>query len=172
MHALLQNNHPNFQTILVGKDTPNVSYGKRRDDNEGWLTSLRKKHGNRLDWSRIHCLGLVKHSTLRKIYQISSAHVYLSYPFVLSWSMLEAMSAGCLVIGSDTEPVKEVIEHGHNGLLVPFKDHKSLSETLLWVLNNQKSTDNIRKLARKTIINKYELKTCVKKQLNLIENLA
>ena len=71
------------------------------------------------------------------MYQISAAHIYQSYPFVLSWSMLEAMSCGCLVIGSSTKPVEEVIIDNENGLLVPFKDTELLANKMLNVINNQ-----------------------------------
>ena len=167
----IQSKHPTVQSILVGNDTANVSYGKQRDDGKGWLSALREQHGEKLDWSRIHPLGVVPHKILRSIYQVSSAHVYLSYPFVLSWSMLEAMSSGCLVIGSDTDPVKEVIKHGHNGLLVPFKSSKELSDSVLWSLRPNNYSNSIKSNARKTIIEKYELGECLQKQVNLIEDI-
>lgn len=166
----LQSRDKKVQVILVGKNTPHVSYGKHREDGNGWLTALRKKHGDALDWNRIHALGTVSHKVLKCIYQVSAVHVYLSYPFVLSWSMLEAMSSGCLVVGSDTEPVREVIKHGQNGLLVPFKNAKELSNTLLWALKSQNKTNFMKFNARKTIQEKYELTTCLNKQLALIED--
>lgn len=72
--------------------------------------------GDTLDPARVHFLGKVPYSAFIKVLQVSRVHVYLMYPFVLSWSMLEAMSAGCLIVGSRTQPVEEVIQHGANGL--------------------------------------------------------
>ena len=125
------------QVIMVGEDKPKVSYGEHRKDNIGWVTAIKRDSNYKLDWSRIHTVGTVPHSLLIRIYQISSAHVYFSYPFVLSWSMLEAMSCGCLLIGSSTTPVEEVITDNVNGLLVPFKQAETLAKTLLYAINNQ-----------------------------------
>lgn len=173
MKALLkvQERNSNAQVILVGRDTPKVSYGANRSDNQGWLSALREQLGERLDWDRIHVLDLVKHSTLRKIYQISSAHVYLTYPFVLSWSMLEAMSCGALVVGSDTAPVKEVITTGENGFLVPFEDSEALALRLLDILGRRGQFSEIKENARKHIIKNYKLDICLQKQMKLIDKL-
>ena len=159
------------QVILVGEDTPNVSYGENRNDNIGWLTAIKQDVSYELDWSRIHHLGIVSHKTLRSIYQVSAAHVYLSYPFVLSWSMLEAMSCGCVVIGSSTQPVEEVIVDGYNGLLVPFTDTTAIANKIIATLHGQKNMDAIRKSARAHIEQNYELNLCLKNQISLISKL-
>lgn len=168
----VQRNNPQVQTILVGQDTPQVSYGAHREDGQGWLSALRKQMGSQLDWSRIHCLGLISHHSLRQVYQVSAAHVYLSYPFVLSWSLLEAMSCGCLIIGSETAPLQEVINDGVNGLLTPFSDPRALGKLLLLVLEEKDQTRSLRKQARSTVTNTYELRQCLHAQLELIENLG
>ena len=91
----------------MGNDSPVVSYGKNREDGRGWLSFLKEKYKEKLDWSRIINLGTITHQQLRIVYQVTSAHVYLTYPFVLSWSLLEAMSCGALVIcNGNTSPVK------------------------------------------------------------------
>ncbi len=87
--------------------------------------------GDSLDLKRIHFLGKVPYPVFLTILQISQAHVYLTYPFVLSWSMLEAMSAGCLVVGSKTPPVEEVLRHQENGLLVDFFDLDRIADTVV-----------------------------------------
>ena len=157
--AKLQANHPTAQTILVGADTPKVSYGAHRTDNRGWLTALRDEMGNQLDWKRIHPLGQVPHTVLRDVYRISAAHVYLSYPFVLSWSMLEAMSCSVPIIASDTQPVTEVLTDGENGILVDFFDFDAISHQVSRILNDNKLNRYIGENARATIVEHYDLET-------------
>jgi len=87
--------------------------------------------------------------------------VYFTYPFVLSWSLLEAMSAGCLVIGSDTAPVREVL-NGENGILVPFFDVDQLAGRVVDALAHRSRFHRIRSAARQTIVDKYDLaQTCL-----------
>ena len=104
---------PQARAVIVGGD--GVSYGPRPEGTT-WKAVYTQEVANKLDFSRVHFVGKVPYSVFRKLLQVSAAHVYLTYPFVLSWSMLEAMSAECLVIGSSTPPVQEVIEHEHNGI--------------------------------------------------------
>ena len=170
--AQLQACHPTAQAVLVGANTPNVSYGAKRKDGLGWLTYISRQMGDRLDWRRIHAIGQVPHSVLRDVYRVSSAHVYLSYPFVLSWSLLEAMSCEALVIGSKTSPVEELIKHKQTGLIVPFEDATALKDTLVEALKNPKEMQPIRSRARKHIQNNYELKSCLKNQLALIDSMT
>ena len=170
--AQLQARHPTAQAVLVGADTPKVSYGAHRGDGRGWLTVLREQLGDRLDWRRIHALGKVPHGVLREVYRVSAAHVYLSYPFVLSWSLLEAMSCGALVVGSATAPVQELIEHGQTGLLVPFGDAEALACTLHRVLRQPEATTALRQRARRTIQQHYSLPNCLRQQLALIDSVG
>ena len=178
IHVFLQSLVDVFKTdkdvkvLLVGNDTPNVSYGAARNDGQGWLSWYKQKLGNSVDWNRVYNLGLLSHDELREIYRISKVHVYLTYPFVLSWSLLEAMSCGCLVIGSDTEPVREVIKHNENGFLVPFDNSKQLANQIVEALNDKAHNMTIRKNARKTIINNYNLDDCLVNQLNLINKIT
>lgn len=168
--AQLQSINPKVQTLLVGNDTDNVSYGSKREDGVGWLTALKQQFGARLDWSRIHNLGLISHEKLRMVYQVSAAHTYLSYPFVLSWSLLEAMSCGAFVIGSDTEPVKEVIKDGINGIIVPFKDAREVSKAINYALNNPSKITQIKINSRSTIKKNYHLGNCLSEQIKIIES--
>lgn len=164
--------HSDCKIVLVGKDTPRVSYGAHRKDGQGWLNYLRFEVGHQIDWSRVFLLGKVPHETLRTVFQISSAHVYLTYPFVLSWSMLEAMSCGCIVIGSDTAPVSEVIKDSVNGFLVPFNDSQMIAKKIDYVLSNQLDLQHIRDSARKTIVDRYRLEDCLQKQVSLLDAVA
>ena len=163
---------PKAQVILVGEDTPNVSYGERRADGIGWLTYLRNEIHKDLDWSRVHHVGRVNHNLLIDIFRISSAHVYLTYPFVLSWSLLEAMSCGCLIIGSDTLPVREVISQKQNGILTPFHDTTLLAKNIISALDKPSEFENIRARARKSVIKNYSIDSCIKKQLALIDLIS
>jgi glycosyltransferase involved in cell wall biosynthesis len=135
MRALPQllKQHPTCQVVIVGGD--GVSYGSAPKDAPNWRSKLLAE--NPLDLNRVHFLGKVPYEAYKKVLQVSAAHVYLTYPFVLSWSLLEAMASGCLIIGSDTAPVREVIRDGENGLLVDFFDSAKLSEVLVTALNNK-----------------------------------
>ena len=163
---------PKAHVILVGEDTPNVSYGEKRSDGIGWLTYLKNEMNETLDWSRIHQMGKVNHELLIDIFRISSAHVYLTYPFVLSWSLLEAMSCGCVIIGSDTIPVREVIKDGYNGILSPFHEPDTLAKNIIAVLTDPSAFMDFKIRARETIIQNYELETCLRKQISLIDLVA
>ena len=163
---------PNAQVLMVGQDTPNVSYGAHRQDGKGWLTHLKEEIGDQIDWSRVHAIGKVEHKILREIYRITSVHVYLTYPFVLSWSMLEAMSCGALIIGSATSPVQEVINHGENGILVDFHSPDKLAKEIINALEKPKHYMQIRENARKTIKDKYELRASIVKQMSLLDAVA
>ncbi|WP_051249653.1 glycosyltransferase [Maridesulfovibrio zosterae] len=101
--------------------------------------------------------GFRPYDEYQKLLRASSVHVYLTAPFVLSWSMLEAMSSGCLLVASDTAPVREVITHGENGFLVNFWDSKQLSKSVIKALNKQETFKKIRRNARQTILDKYDL---------------
>jgi glycosyltransferase involved in cell wall biosynthesis len=170
--AQLQARHPTAQAVLVGADTPKVSYGAHRHDGKGWLSVLREQLGDRLDWRRIHALGLVPQAQLREVFRVSAAHVYLSYPFVLSWSLLEALSCGALVVGSATAPVQELIQHGKTGLLVPFGDADALARTLLAALQQPAALAPVRQRARQQIRAHYELRACLQRQLQLVDGVA
>jgi len=118
------------EVLLIGGDQ--TGYGRGPSDASNWRTKLLSEVT--IDPQRVHFLGKVPYETYRKVLQISAAHVYLTYPFVLSWSMLEAMACGCLVIGSDTAPVREVIRHGQNGYLVDFFAPDVIASRVLEVL--------------------------------------
>jgi glycosyltransferase involved in cell wall biosynthesis len=118
----------------------------------------------------VHFLGTVPYPTLIKIYQVSAAHVYLTYPFVLSWSILEAMSAGCAVIASRTGPVEEVITHGKNGFLVDFFDPAALAASIDRVLRDREQTAHVRREARRTVVERYDLRrVCLPRHLELLD---
>ncbi len=158
---------PNAHVIMIGGD--DVSYGKRLSEGT-WRQWMLNQVGSQLDLSRVHFVGKVAYNDYLRVLQISTVHVYMTYPFVLSWSMLESMSAGCLVVGSRTAPVMEVLKHGDNGLLVDFFNREQLVETVVKAIENRKDMMDIRRRARQTIIDKYDFNTvCLPKQFQLIE---
>ena len=125
------------------------------------------------DLSRVHFLGNVPYSSFVRILQISTAHVYLTYPFVLSWSMLEAMSAGCLIVGSSTQPVEEVIKDGENGILVDIFKPNEIATRVIDALSRRQEFVSIRNNARKTIVEQYDLRLiCLPAQLRLLNMAA
>ncbi|MGP1677851.1 MAG: glycosyltransferase family 4 protein [Burkholderiales bacterium] len=161
---------PKAQVLIVGGDNP--GYGPRPPKDRSWRQFMLDEMGGRIDASRVHFLGQVPYDTYLKVLQLSLAHVYLTYPFVLSWSMLEAMAAGCLVIASATPPVEEVIGDGDNGLLVDFFDVKGLAEKVETALGERERFDRMRARARQTIEEHYDFRrVCLPRQLGLIQSL-
>lgn len=104
--------------------------------------------------------------------QASSVHVYLTVPFVLSWSMLEAMAVGCLVVASDTPPVREVIENGRNGLLTDFFDTGRIADRVEEALGHPDRHAALRQAVRATILERYDLQRLLPRQLELVRSLA
>ncbi len=162
---------PNAQVLIVGGDE--VSYGRRPADGKSHKEIYLNEVKDKLDMSRVRFLGRIPYEQFVKLLQVSSVHVYLTYPFVLSWSMLEAMSAGCLVVGSRTPPVQEVISDGHNGLLVDFFKPDEIADAIDRVLEHPDKMQKVRDQARKTVVERYDLKTrCLPKHIQLVKTLA
>ncbi|MEO3715945.1 glycosyltransferase, partial [Roseateles flavus] len=109
----VQREHRNAHVVIVGGD--DVSYGARPKDAKNWREKMLAEVGSQLDPTRTHFMGKLPYADYKRVLQVSSAHVYLTYPFVLSWSCLEAMATGCYVVGSDTAPVREVLDPGAEG---------------------------------------------------------
>lgn len=159
---------PNARVLVVGGDE--TSYGPKLTGNKTFREVMLEELGDSLDLSRVHFLGKVPYSSFLSILQVSSAHIYLTYPFVLSWSMLEAMSAGCVIIGSSTQPVEEVIKDGVNGLLVNIFEPEEIAHRVVDVLSDRAAYAEIQKNARQTIINKYDLRTvCLPAHLTMLD---
>jgi glycosyltransferase involved in cell wall biosynthesis len=167
----IQRRRPGARIVIVGGDRTSYSWQLPAGDTYR-MRMLRELEG-RLDLSRIHFCGWIPHADYISILQISSVHVYLTYPFVLSWSLLDAMAAGCLVIGSDTAPVREVVTDGHNGLLVDFFSPDKIAAQVDDALRRPAAMSAIRDRARRTIIERFDLaRICLPAQARLIERLA
>ncbi|NWA08440.1 glycosyltransferase family 4 protein [Pseudomonas gingeri] len=141
-HILEKN--PNANIVIVGAE--GVSYGVKPEGYLSWKEKMEAEHPT--DITRVHFLGAVSYDKYRVLLQVSAAHVYLTYPFVLSWSLLEAMAVGCCVIASDTAPVKEVIEDGVNGYLVDFFSFIDVAKKVSQALNEMAEQRSLRESAR------------------------
>jgi glycosyltransferase involved in cell wall biosynthesis len=129
--------------------------------------------GGRLDRERVHFLGQVPRETYLRVLQVSTVHVYFTYPFVLSWSLLEAMAAACLVLGSANAPVDEVVRDGENGLLVAAADASAVARSVESALESPALMQPLREAARRTVVQRYDLQTqTLPRWLNLLEGLA
>lgn len=159
MRALPQilKQRPRAHVVIVGGD--GVSYGSPAPAGTTYKQIYLNEVHSELDMSRVHFVSRVPYKVLLSLLRISAAHVYLTMPFVLSWSLLEAMSVGALVIGSDTAPVREVIEHDKNGLLVNYFDPKQIADTVCAVLENPKQYEHLRVAARQTVVQRYDFQT-------------
>jgi glycosyltransferase involved in cell wall biosynthesis len=168
---LLQQLRPNARVVIVGGD--GASYGAAPPDGKTWKQIFLDEVEDRLDLARVHFVGRVPHDVLTQLLQVSAVHVYLTYPFVLSWSLLEAMSIGCLVVASDTAPVREVIEHRRNGLLTDFFDAQRLAHAVSQALVQKLQLAELRVLARQTVVGLFELHDkCLPQQAAMLESLA
>ncbi|MBN8633096.1 MAG: glycosyltransferase family 4 protein [Rhodobacterales bacterium] len=161
---------PDAQVVIVGGDE--VSYGTKPKDAATWKEVMLNEVGDRLDLSRVHFTGKVPYDRLVDLIHVSRVHAYLTYPFVLSWSMVETMAAGTLVVGSDTAPVAEVIEDGVTGRLVDFFDVEGWSAALTDALARPEAYDAMREAARRRVRDRYDLRSvCLPKQIALLTRL-
>ena len=146
---------PEARVLVVGAD--GVSYGAKAPQGKTWKGIFLDEVRGRIDESRVHFTGPLPYGEYLKLLQVSAAHVYLTYPFVLSWSCLEAMSAGCHVVGSATAPVQEFVEHGVNGTLVDFFDTEGLAAAVARTVHGRGSDGALRAAARQTVIDRCDL---------------
>jgi glycosyltransferase involved in cell wall biosynthesis len=166
--------NPKAVVLIVGGD--GVSYGAKPPGEKTWKEIFRAEVENQIadeDWARVHYLGNIAYSHFVTMLQISSAHIYLTYPFVLSWSLLEAMSVGCAIVASSTAPLREAIVDQQTGRLVDFFDHAELARAVLEVLANPSIREALGKNARAFACAHYDLQTvCLPRQLQWVEQWA
>lgn len=148
---------PEGRVLIVGGDQ--VSYGQPPREYNSFREQLCAELGDRLDLQRVHFLGRLSYVDYLRVLQVSACHVYLTYPFVLSWSMLEAMSAGCAVVASATAPVQEVIEDRRNGRLFDFFDTEALTEAVTETLDRPQHYLAMRESARNTLVEGFDLRS-------------
>jgi glycosyltransferase involved in cell wall biosynthesis len=161
---------PDARILIVGAE--GVSYGPRLPEGQSYKQRMLDELGDSVDLSRVHFLGRLPYSLFLQILQVSRVHIYLTFPFVLSWSMLEAMAAGCLVVGSRTPPVQEVVTDRANGLLVDFFSHNEVAERAIDALEDARAHENLRVAARRTVVDRYDLhRVCLPAQISLLEHV-
>lgn len=166
----IQQKCPNAKIVLVGRQE-GVSYGSPCKDGE-WKEVFLDEIKGEYNEDNVIFTGALAYEDYMSLMRITKAHVYLTYPFVLSWSMLEAMSCGAPVIGSNTPPVTEVIEDGLNGLITDFFDSMGLSEKVEKLLSDPEISARLGSNARATVLEKYSLTKCLPRQLGLISLVA
>lgn len=166
--ALLQKRRPQCHVVIVGENR--VAYGRTLPDGKTYKDVMLEKVP--LDLNRVHFTGLLPYPEYLQVLQASSVHLYLTRPFVLSWSMLEALSAGCLVVASNTAPVTEMIQDGVNGLLVDFFDTQAICDRIEYALDNPAQMVSIRRHARETILDRYDLAQLLPQHLQWIQEIT
>ena len=164
--AILQKKRPQCHFVIVGKNR--VAYGKSLPDGKTYKEAMLEKFP--LDMSRVHFTDLLPYDEYLQVLQASSVHIYLTRPFVLSWSMLEALSTGCLIVASDTACVTEAIEDNVNGLLVNFFDTQQICDRVIEALDNPAKMAEIRANARKTILEGYDLAKLLPQHLQWVKD--
>lgn len=158
---------PQARVLIIGGDE--VSYGLRLPEGESYRARYCEALRDKIDWSRVHFVGKLPYADYLKVLQVSAVHVYLTYPFVLSWSMLEAMAAGCALVASATSPVMEVVRDGENGRLVDFFDVERLVAIVADVLERQDDHRSMRAQARATVVEHYDLRNrCLPQALEFL----
>jgi glycosyltransferase involved in cell wall biosynthesis len=164
---------PGATVLIVGGDA--VSYGSKPVEGGSWKEIFAEEVRSQIsdaDWNRVHYLGKVSYDRFLAILQLSTVHVYLTYPFVLSWSLLEAMSVGCAIVASDTPPVREVIRHDETGCLVDFFDVKALSDNVCSLLDDPDKRSALGSKARLFVQERYDLeRVCLPGQIAWVERM-
>lgn len=165
---------PHAHVLIVGGD--DVSYGAAPTEGRKWKDIFAAEVRPTIsdgDWARVHFLGPLPYQQFVSLLQLSTVHVYLTYPFVLSWSLLEAMSVGCAIVASDTAPVREAIRHGDNGHLVNFFDADALAVEIATLLSNRTQRQRLGTRAREFAIENYDLRSCcLPRQLAWVDALG
>jgi glycosyltransferase involved in cell wall biosynthesis len=162
----IQRLRPQAHIVIVGAEE--ASYGNPPPDGGDWKRYCLREVLPRLDLARVHFLERLPHAGLRALMQVSTVHIYLTYPFVLSWSCIEALSAGCAIVASDTAPVRDVIEHGENGVLTPFHDHLALAESVAALAADAPRRALLSARARETAVLGFDVRPCVRRTLDIL----
>ncbi|WP_230531390.1 glycosyltransferase [Microvirga roseola] len=148
---------PELQVIIIGGKK--TSYSDAAPDGQTWFDVFKSRIERPVDWSRVHFVGNLAYDKFVRVLQVSSAHIYMTYPFVLSWSSIESMALECRIVASDTAPVREIIQDGVNGRLFPFFDEKALAERVRETLMEKEKSAAMAKEARRIAVERYDYET-------------
>lgn len=161
---ILLQRRPKAHVVIAGSDR--ACYGPQYSEEKTWRQMEEEKGG--YDRSRVHFVGHLKRDEYLMLLQSTTVHVYLTRPFILSWSFLEAMGAGCAIVASATPPVEEAMEDGVNGLLANFRRPEHIAYRIEEALDNPELRARLGKAARETVLERYELRDCLRKEINMI----
>ncbi len=173
MRALpeIQAARPNARILMIGGNE--VSYGRDSDHPGGLRGEMETELGDRVDWSRVHFLGRVPYADLCRIIQLSRCHIYLTMPFVLSWSLLEAMAMQATIVAADVAPVREAVTHGETGMLVDFFDPSALAAQVSDILARPQDFAHLGLNARQHVVETYDFLTrCLPEHIAQINALV
>jgi glycosyltransferase involved in cell wall biosynthesis len=157
---------PEAHVVIAGGD--GVSYGASPPEGSSWKSIYLDEVASQIDHSRVHFLPTLPYADYVSLLQVSRVHVYLTFPFVLSWSLVEAMTTGCVIVASDTAPVREAITHDVDGLLTPFHDPAGLAEKIASILADPAEFARLGENARATALARYAKRTCVERALSIL----
>ncbi|MDQ7070767.1 MAG: glycosyltransferase [Rhodobacterales bacterium] len=165
---------PEAEVVIVGGDE--VSYGGKAPKGQTWkqiyIDEVRGQISD-ADWARVHFLGRIPYDTFIPMLQVSRVHVYLTYPFVLSWSLFETMAVEGAIVASGTAPVVEAIEHDVSGRLVDFFEPDALVREVCALLDDKEARARLGAQARKLIVENYDLNSiCLPRQMQWVRDLA
>ncbi|MGO4705017.1 glycosyltransferase [Microvirga sp. 2MCAF38] len=149
--------NPDLQVVIIGGK--GTSYSGSAPGGQSWFDVFRSKIERPVDWSRVHLVGSLPYDQFVRVLQVSSAHIYMTYPFVLSWSLIESMALESRIVASDTDPVREVIQEGVNGRLFPFFDEKALAERVRETIAEKDRSAEMARAARALAVEKYDYAT-------------
>ena len=149
-----------------------MSYGRPPTNNTRWCDKFLTEIHGQYNPDLVHFTGRLNYSKFLSVIRLSQCHVYLTVPFVLSWSLLEAMSMGLPIVASKTPPVEDLISDGNNGLLVDFFSSSDLAHAISEILTHTTLSDDLARNAKQLIIDKYQISHCVPLHLNLIQAVA
>ena len=162
---------PHAHVLVVGRG--DASYSGPPANHRSYAEQFMAEIEESVDRTRIHFVGFLPTDQYRAVLQISAVHIYLTYPFALSWSLIEAMASGCLVVGSRTPPVQEVIVDGEHGLLVDFFDSEGLADRVCYALAHPGRCNKLRAAARETAVKRFDFETaCLPAHLKLFQRLT
>lgn len=172
MRALpaLLTSHPTLEVVICGRDSP--GYGPAPPQGSSWRQHLLAELGHRIDQRRLHVLGTLPHDQLLNLLRLSWVHVYASEPWVLSWSLLEAMACGAAVVATDTAAIRDAVVPGREALLVPRRDPQALAQAVSSLLHQPQASSPMRAAARRRILEQFDQRRCSRERVELLEAVA